>query len=255
MRRTKRFADDLILEKYRGIRPAPGYPAQPDHTEKATLFALLDAEKNAGVKLTESFAMWPGSSVSGLYFGHAESFYFGVGKIERDQVEDYAARKGWSVAEAERWLAPVLELHPGAGPVRAGSPRQGGDADPGAVGGRARQRHRLPGNAGASAGLQLRGASGVSEEGGAGVGAALHSPSSLRKQGPIATRAASARPSGPSSQKRKTRGYGSRIALARRCRDDVDKINRQRAHTRPCEFKATTEPPRTLYPSSITLLQ
>src|SRR6202051_1309297 len=104
--------EDLILEKYQGIRPAPGYPAQPDHTEKATLFALLDAEKTAGVKLTESFAMWPGSSVSGLYFGHAESFYFGVGRIERDQVEDYAARKGWSVAEAERWLAPVLNYIP-----------------------------------------------------------------------------------------------------------------------------------------------
>jgi 5-methyltetrahydrofolate--homocysteine methyltransferase len=105
-------AGDLILEKYQGIRPAPGYPAQPDHTEKAALFALLDAENNAGVKLTESFAMWPGSSVSGLYFSHPESFYFGVGKIERDQVEDYAARKGWSVQEAERWLAPVLNYIP-----------------------------------------------------------------------------------------------------------------------------------------------
>jgi 5-methyltetrahydrofolate--homocysteine methyltransferase len=104
--------DDLILEKYKGIRPAPGYPAQPDHTEKATLFRLLDAENTAGVKLTESYAMWPGSSVSGLYFGHPESAYFGVGKIERDQVEDYAARKGWSVAEAERWLAPVLNYIP-----------------------------------------------------------------------------------------------------------------------------------------------
>ncbi len=103
---------DLILEKYSGIRPAPGYPAQPDHTEKATLFSLLDAENTAGVRLTESFAMWPGSSVSGLYFSHAESFYFGVGKIERDQVEDYAARKGWSVTEAERWLAPVLNYIP-----------------------------------------------------------------------------------------------------------------------------------------------
>jgi 5-methyltetrahydrofolate--homocysteine methyltransferase len=104
--------EQLILEQYQGIRPAPGYPAQPDHTEKATLFSLLDAENNAGVKLTESFAMWPGSSVSGLYFSHPESFYFGVGKIERDQVEDYAARKGWSVAEAERWLAPVLNYIP-----------------------------------------------------------------------------------------------------------------------------------------------
>ena len=104
--------EDLILEKYRGIRPAPGYPAQPDHTEKATLFALLDAENGAGVKLTESFAMWPGSSVSGLYFSHPDSYYFGVGKIERDQVEEYAARKGWSVQEAERWLAPVLNYIP-----------------------------------------------------------------------------------------------------------------------------------------------
>jgi 5-methyltetrahydrofolate--homocysteine methyltransferase len=103
---------ELLLEKYQGIRPAPGYPAQPDHTEKATLFTLLDAERTCGVKLTESFAMWPGSSVCGLYFGHAESFYFGVGKIERDQVEDYAARKGWSVTEAERWLAPVLNYIP-----------------------------------------------------------------------------------------------------------------------------------------------
>jgi 5-methyltetrahydrofolate--homocysteine methyltransferase len=104
--------DQLILEQYAGIRPAPGYPAQPDHTEKATLFALLDAENTAGVKLTESYAMWPGSSVSGLYFSHPESFYFGVGKIERDQVEDYASRKGWSVTEAERWLAPVLNYIP-----------------------------------------------------------------------------------------------------------------------------------------------
>jgi 5-methyltetrahydrofolate--homocysteine methyltransferase len=104
--------DQLILEQYQGIRPAPGYPAQPDHTEKATLFHLLDAEKNAGVVLTESFAMWPGSSVSGLYFSNPDSFYFGVGKIERDQVEDYAARKRWSVAEAERWLAQVLNYIP-----------------------------------------------------------------------------------------------------------------------------------------------
>jgi 5-methyltetrahydrofolate--homocysteine methyltransferase len=104
--------DDLILEKYQGIRPAPGYPAQPDHTEKATLFELLDAEATAGVKLTESFAMWPGSSVSGLYFANPASYYFGVGKIERDQVEDYAARKGMTVAETERWLAPVLNYIP-----------------------------------------------------------------------------------------------------------------------------------------------
>jgi 5-methyltetrahydrofolate--homocysteine methyltransferase len=104
--------DQLILEQYAGIRPAPGYPAQPDHTEKATLFRLLDAENTAGVMLTESYAMWPGSSVSGLYFSHPESFYFGVGKIERDQVEDYAARKGWSITETERWLAPVLNYIP-----------------------------------------------------------------------------------------------------------------------------------------------
>jgi 5-methyltetrahydrofolate--homocysteine methyltransferase len=100
--------EELIAEKYRGIRPAPGYPAQPDHTEKATIFRLLDAEKQAGIQLTESFAMWPGAAVSGLYFSHPESHYFGVGKIERDQVEDYAARKGWSIEETERWLGPVL---------------------------------------------------------------------------------------------------------------------------------------------------
>jgi 5-methyltetrahydrofolate--homocysteine methyltransferase len=108
----KLATEELILEQYAGIRPAPGYPAQPDHTEKATLFRLLDAENTAGVKLTESFAMWPGSSVSGLYFSHPESFYFGVGKIERDQVEDYAARKGMSTTEIERWLAPILNYIP-----------------------------------------------------------------------------------------------------------------------------------------------
>jgi 5-methyltetrahydrofolate--homocysteine methyltransferase len=105
-------SDDLIGETYRGIRPAPGYPAQPDHTEKATLFRLLDAEKNAGVSLTESFAMWPGSSVSGLYLSHPESYYFGVAKVERDQVEDYARRKGMPVAEVERWLGPILNYVP-----------------------------------------------------------------------------------------------------------------------------------------------
>jgi 5-methyltetrahydrofolate--homocysteine methyltransferase len=103
---------ELIGETYRGIRPAPGYPAQPDHSEKATLFKLLDGERRIGVKLTESFAMWPGASVCGLYFSHPDSHYFGVGKIERDQVEDYAARKGWTVAEAEKWLAPVLNYDP-----------------------------------------------------------------------------------------------------------------------------------------------
>ena len=103
---------DLIAEKYRGVRPAPGYPAQPDHTEKATLFRLLDATAQVGVQLTESYAMWPAASVSGLYFSHPESHYFGVGKIERDQVADYARRKGWSVGEAERWLSPILNYDP-----------------------------------------------------------------------------------------------------------------------------------------------
>ena len=106
--------DQLIKEAYSGIRPAPGYPAQPEHSEKATLFKLLDAEHKIGVKLTESYAMWPGSSVSGFYYAHPESRYFGVGKIERDQVADYAKRKGWSQEEAERWLAPLLNYNPRA---------------------------------------------------------------------------------------------------------------------------------------------
>jgi 5-methyltetrahydrofolate--homocysteine methyltransferase len=104
--------DELIAEPYDGIRPAPGYPAQPDHTEKATLFRLLDAERAVGVKLTESYAMWPASSVSGLYIAHPEAHYFGVAKVERDQVEDYAARKRMAVAEVERWLGPVLNYAP-----------------------------------------------------------------------------------------------------------------------------------------------
>jgi 5-methyltetrahydrofolate--homocysteine methyltransferase len=104
--------DELHGEPYRGIRPAPGYPAQPDHTEKATLFALLDAEARIGVRLTESFAMWPGSSVSGLYLAHPEAYYFGVAKVERDQVEDYAARKAMPVREVERWLGPILNYTP-----------------------------------------------------------------------------------------------------------------------------------------------
>ncbi len=103
---------ELIAEKYRGIRPAPGYPAQPDHTEKGTLFRLLDATRVAGIELTESYAMWPGASVSGVYFSHPDSHYFGVGKVERDQVEDYARRKGWPTSEAERWLSPVLNYLP-----------------------------------------------------------------------------------------------------------------------------------------------
>ncbi|BBU63586.1 methionine synthase [Methylosinus sp. C49] len=100
--------EQLIGEDYRGIRPAPGYPAQPDHTEKATLFSLLEATKRTGVMLTESYAMTPASSVSGLYFAHPQAHYFGVAKVERDQAEDYAVRKGVSTAEIERWLAPVL---------------------------------------------------------------------------------------------------------------------------------------------------
>jgi 5-methyltetrahydrofolate--homocysteine methyltransferase len=106
--------EELISETYAGIRPAPGYPAQPDHTEKVTLFSLLDATEATGVTLTESYAMWPGSSVSGLYIGHPDSYYFGVAKVERDQVEDYAARKGMDVREVERWLGPVLNYVPKA---------------------------------------------------------------------------------------------------------------------------------------------
>ena len=104
--------DDLLAEKYRGIRPAPGYPAQPDHTEKATLFRLLDAEHATGMSLTESFAMAPPASVSGLYFAHPEAHYFGVGKIDADQTADYARRKGWELKTAERWLAPILNYEP-----------------------------------------------------------------------------------------------------------------------------------------------
>jgi 5-methyltetrahydrofolate--homocysteine methyltransferase len=103
---------DLISEPYRGIRPAPGYPAQPDHTEKTTLFHLLNAKQRIGVELTESYAMWPGSSVSGIYLSHPDSYYFGVAKVERDQVIDYAARKGMAVREVERWLGPVLNYTP-----------------------------------------------------------------------------------------------------------------------------------------------
>jgi 5-methyltetrahydrofolate--homocysteine methyltransferase len=118
---TEAFApEELAAEPYAGIRPAPGYPAQPDHTEKRTLFALLDAEAQTGVTLTESMAMWPGSSVSGLYIGHPDSYYFGVAKVERDQVEDYAQRKGMSVPEVERWLAPILNYIPAAAPVNVG---------------------------------------------------------------------------------------------------------------------------------------
>jgi len=99
---------DLLAERYRGIRPAPGYGCQPDHTEKGTLFSLLDASARAGIELTESYAMLPGSSVSGIYLSHPQSRYFGVGRIGADQLEDYAARKGWTLAQARRWLAPIL---------------------------------------------------------------------------------------------------------------------------------------------------
>jgi 5-methyltetrahydrofolate--homocysteine methyltransferase len=105
--------EDLLREAYRGIRPAAGYPACPDHTEKRILFDLLAAEKNTGIRLTESFAMWPGASVSGLYFGHQNAKYFGVGKIDRDQVLDYQRRKGMPLEEIERWLGPYLSYEPG----------------------------------------------------------------------------------------------------------------------------------------------
>ena len=107
----------LIREEYRGIRPAPGYPACPDHTEKATLWKLLDAQHSAGITLTESFAMFPTAAVSGFYFSHPQSQYFGVGKIDRDQAASYAQRKGMRVAEAERWLAPILGYDPDTAPA------------------------------------------------------------------------------------------------------------------------------------------
>jgi 5-methyltetrahydrofolate--homocysteine methyltransferase len=106
--------EDLIREKYRGIRPAAGYPACPDHTEKWALWKLLDVEKNTGIKLTESCAMWPGASVSGLYFAHPESKYFAVGKIGREQVLDYQRRKAMDLPAVERWLGPYLNYEPTA---------------------------------------------------------------------------------------------------------------------------------------------
>jgi 5-methyltetrahydrofolate--homocysteine methyltransferase len=105
-------SEDLIEERYRGIRPAPGYPACPDHTEKRTLFDLLEAEREIGVELTESFAMMPAASVSGFYFAHPEARYFAVDRLTRDQVQSYAERKGMSLREAERWLAPNLGYDP-----------------------------------------------------------------------------------------------------------------------------------------------
>jgi 5-methyltetrahydrofolate--homocysteine methyltransferase len=102
----------LIAEKYAGIRPAPGYPACPEHTEKTTLWELLDVQENTGIELTESMAMWPGASVSGWYFAHPQSQYFVVGRLGRDQVASYAERKGWTLQEAERWLSSNLGYDP-----------------------------------------------------------------------------------------------------------------------------------------------
>jgi len=109
--------EDLIAEKYRGIRPAPGYPACPDHTEKGALFALLDAERNAEMRLTESYAMLPAAAVAGFYLSHPAASYFAVGKIGRDQVEDYARRTGTSIAETQKWLAPYLAYEFEAAPL------------------------------------------------------------------------------------------------------------------------------------------
>ena len=103
---------ELIQEKYRGIRPAPGYPACPDHTEKQHLFELLQVEKNIGIQLTESYAMYPAASVSGFYFSHPEAKYFSVGKLKHDQIQDYAKRKGMEVSVVERWLSPNLGYDP-----------------------------------------------------------------------------------------------------------------------------------------------
>ena len=100
--------DDLIKENYRGIRPAPGYPACPDHLEKNTIWDLLDVEKKIGVKLTESLAMWPAASVSGYYFANPDSKYFGLGKIDKDQVKDYSKRRGISIEKATKWLNPNI---------------------------------------------------------------------------------------------------------------------------------------------------
>ena len=106
--------DEMMHEKYRGIRPAPGYPASPDHTEKSILFDLLRAQELTGIHLTENFAMYPAASVCGLYFSHPESKYFAVGKIERDQVEDYRRRKGMDLRAVEQWLSPNLNYEPGS---------------------------------------------------------------------------------------------------------------------------------------------
>jgi 5-methyltetrahydrofolate--homocysteine methyltransferase len=109
--------EDLIAERYRGIRPAAGYPACPDHTEKRLLWQLLDVEKSTGIRLTETCAMWPGSSVSGLYFAHPQSKYFAVGKLGRDQVLEYHRRKGMTLPEVEKWLGPYLGYEPDGSPA------------------------------------------------------------------------------------------------------------------------------------------
>jgi 5-methyltetrahydrofolate--homocysteine methyltransferase len=116
----------LIREEYQGIRPAPGYPACPDHTEKATLWRLLDADRSVRIRLTESYAMFPTAAVSGFYFSHPKAHYFGVGKIDRDQAADYAQRKGFTLSEAERWLAPILGYDPT--PTDAAEPTDAADA-------------------------------------------------------------------------------------------------------------------------------
>ena len=113
--------DEMIREKYRGIRPAAGYPACPDHTEKRTLWRLLSVEENTGIKLTESCAMWPGASVSGLYFAHPQAKYFAVGKLGRDQMLDYQVRKEKPLEEVERWLGPYLAYEPQQPSAGAGS--------------------------------------------------------------------------------------------------------------------------------------
>ena len=113
--------EELVQERYRGIRPAPGYPAQPDHTEKRTLFSLLDVESRIGVQLTESCAMYPAASVCGIYLAHPEAGYFNLGQIGRDQVRDYSRRKGMDLSEAERWLAPALNYDPADSPQEEAS--------------------------------------------------------------------------------------------------------------------------------------
>jgi 5-methyltetrahydrofolate--homocysteine methyltransferase len=121
--------EQLIREAYRGIRPAPGYPACPDHTEKAALWRLLDVERNAGITLTESYAMHPGAAVSGWYFSHPDARYVAVGRIDRDQAEDYARRKHMPLAEIERWLAPNLGYEPAAAgePAAVSEPAAAGE--------------------------------------------------------------------------------------------------------------------------------